>query len=218
MSGSSPVSRLARWDGSGWRSMGYMPNGDVYALSATDRDLYVAGSFVQVDVVRAKMARWDGAGWHYLGHGPYLDYKPGIPYTLAATGNDLYVGGDFTVAGTSSSYYLGHWSRQGIASVDDDPRAADASMADGGRLLTRPNPFVATTTIDLDLAEGGEARVAIYDDLGREVAELFRGRLPAGRRSFAWSPPADLPDGSYFCRVERDGHAITGKLILLEGR
>jgi hypothetical protein len=216
MSGESPVRRLARWDGSAWQSMGYMPNGDVYALSANDQDLFVVGSFVQVDVVRAKMARWDGAGWHYIGHGPYFDYNIGTPYSLAVTGSDLYVGGDFTVTGTSSAYYLGHWSRSGIASVEPAPGAI-APTDDPSSLLTRPNPFGEVTTIDFEMAKAGSVRVAVYNDLGEEVAELFGGHLPAGRRSIEWRP-AGLPAGAYYCRVERDGGAITSRLILLEGR
>ncbi len=43
-----------------------------------------------------------------------------------------------------------------------------------------PNPFNPSTTISFALPEAGETKLAVYDELGREVANLFEGYLSAG--------------------------------------
>jgi hypothetical protein len=64
----------------------------------------------------------------------------------------------------------------------------------------RPNPFNASTVIDVDLIERGWTEVRISDPLGRELRTLFAGNAEPGRRSFRFDAE-DLPSGMYFCVV-----------------
>ncbi len=64
-----------------------------------------------------------------------------------------------------------------------------------------PNPFNPSTVIRYDLPKNSYVRVAIYDILGRVVANLVDGSQSANRYSVTWSP-TDLSSGIYFCRIQ----------------
>ncbi|MFQ5627796.1 MAG: GDSL-type esterase/lipase family protein [bacterium] len=77
-------------------------------------------------------------------------------------------------------------------------------------LPSYPNPFAISqgasrTNIAVDLPEPSSVRVAIFDILGREVADLFDGNKTAGRHSFAWNgrtiSGSLVPSGTYFIRM-----------------
>lgn len=77
--GTSPASGIARWDASGWRSLGagVSPAGSqVRAIASFDADgpgpgpahLYIGGSFLTTGVPNtAFLARWDGSAWSSVG-------------------------------------------------------------------------------------------------------------------------------------------------------
>ncbi len=52
--------------------------------------------------------------------------------------------------------------------------------ASGLGVAVRPNPASGRVAVRLSLAEAGMARVSVVDALGREVALLLDGPLPAG--------------------------------------
>lgn len=64
-----------------------------------------------------------------------------------------------------------------------------------------PNPFNPSTMIRYDLPKNSYVRVAIYDILGRMVANLVDGSQSASRYSVTWSPTG-LSSGIYFCRIQ----------------
>ena len=65
-----------------------------------------------------------------------------------------------------------------------------------------PNPFTASASVELTVAEGaGALRLAVYDVLGREVAVVADGVLAPGVHPFAIDG-AELPAGVYFVRLE----------------
>ncbi|MEM1269470.1 MAG: T9SS type A sorting domain-containing protein, partial [Bacteroidota bacterium] len=63
-----------------------------------------------------------------------------------------------------------------------------------------PNPFRGQTRIGVDVAEPGDVTVQVYDVQGRQVAELIRTRLTAGRYSTVWDA-SDVPAGLYLVRL-----------------
>ncbi len=76
--GGQPASRIARWDGSTWSTVGQGVNGGsdpaVFALSVMDDGtgsaLYAAGRFTAAGGQAANsIARWDGSSWSPLGQG-----------------------------------------------------------------------------------------------------------------------------------------------------
>ncbi|MEM8600724.1 MAG: T9SS type A sorting domain-containing protein [Bacteroidota bacterium] len=71
-----------------------------------------------------------------------------------------------------------------------------------------PNPAAGQTSVQLDLPETSEARVAVYDVRGRLALLLHEGTLEAGVHHL----PADvaaLASGAYLVRVEALGQAQT---------
>lgn len=83
-------------------------------------------------------------------------------------------------------------------------------------LTVYPNPFNAQTTLQFDIPEAGIYSIALFDVLGRQVRELFRG--PALDRETIHFNSEQLSSGIYFARawdVIELRPVATTKLILL---
>lgn len=99
---------LAMFDGANWNAIGTGSGGNgslggtVRAIALNGSDVYVGGSFINVNnngiVINEAdyAAKWDGNDWGTLGTGTPIDSHV---YALKLVGNDLYVGGQFTNAG-----------------------------------------------------------------------------------------------------------------------
>ena len=96
--GTSPFSRIARWNGSAWLPLGSglpgpvalltgMPNGDVVALHSGNT-----------------IARWNGSAWTQLG-----TVSGFLNLLLAAPNGDLIVGGSFTAVGGMPANHVARW-------------------------------------------------------------------------------------------------------------
>ncbi len=77
-----------------------------------------------------------------------------------------------------------------------------------------PNPARGTTRVAFDLPASAQVRLAVFDVLGREVARLLDGGLPAGRHE-ATLDGRDLPSGVYLVRLVAGGATQTRRLTLL---
>jgi glycosidase len=75
-----------------------------------------------------------------------------------------------------------------------------------------PNPFSGTTTVAYTLARRGHVRLAVYDLLGREVARLTDGEVPAGRHLVPFDGRA-LASGVYVCRLDHGGGVLTRRMV-----
>ena len=79
----------------------------------------------------------------------------------------------------------------------------------------RPNPFQRSTALRVDLPDASSVRVAVYDALGREVAVLLDGAVPAGSHLVRLEA-GPLPSGSYVVRMTTEsGWARTRRLTIL---
>ncbi len=78
-----------------------------------------------------------------------------------------------------------------------------------------PNPFNPKTGIRGQWSGDSWVRLAVYDVLGREVAELANGRYPAGRYSFTFDGTS-LASGVYFYRLTAGNFVETRKMILMK--
>jgi hypothetical protein len=80
-----------------------------------------------------------------------------------------------------------------------------------------PNPFALPTTIAFSLAEAGPVTVAVYDLLGRRVATLLDGPLPAGPHAVTWDGADGLqrpaPPGLYLYRLTAGEHASARVMV-----
>jgi hypothetical protein len=78
-----------------------------------------------------------------------------------------------------------------------------------------PNPFNPATTIAFVLPSRSAVSLAVYDLLGRRVATLVDGNLPAGSHQALWDARS-CASGMYFYRLLAPGFAETKKMLLLK--
>ncbi|MDZ7307651.1 MAG: T9SS type A sorting domain-containing protein, partial [candidate division KSB1 bacterium] len=78
-----------------------------------------------------------------------------------------------------------------------------------------PNPFNPSTHLSFTLARAGEVKLEIYNALGRKIATLIHGRLPAGRHEYVWDA-RHVPSGIYFYKLQAGAFAQTRKMIVMK--
>ena len=78
-----------------------------------------------------------------------------------------------------------------------------------------PNPFNQSTLISFQIFDSGCVRARIFDNSGREAAELVHRIFNAGRHYIRWQP-VDQPSGVYYCQIETDRFIAVKKMILLK--
>lgn len=95
-----------------WLKLGNGLNGDVYAITVHNDEIYVSGGFTQAGTAPARrVARWDGSRWHALAGGlTEIDpaYSANIEVLESINGN-LYAAGWFTRAGDQPAKYIAYW-------------------------------------------------------------------------------------------------------------
>ncbi len=77
-----------------------------------------------------------------------------------------------------------------------------------------PNPFNPTTEVRYELPVESRVQLTVYDLLGREVATLTDGVIPAGRHSVRWDA-SSAPSGVYFYRLTAGSFTGTRKMALI---
>jgi len=96
-------------------------------------------------------------------------------------------------------------------SIEHDP-----DYEDGPSLLsTYPNPFNPSTEIRWTMDVGRETKLSVYDLLGREVAILVDGMMPAGQH-FVTFDAAGLPSGMYVIVLETEAGRDVRKVTLVK--
>jgi hypothetical protein len=94
---------------------------------------------------------------------------------------------------------------------------ASVRRADGQEytlLKNYPNPFNPGTTIGYRLPAAGNARLVIFDMLGRAIETIAEGRQTPGEHTVRWDATG-VPAGVYFCRLEAGGFVRTMRLVLV---
>ncbi len=119
--GSVSASRIAKWDGSSWSSLGSGLNSQAKCLVAHDDDgsgphaaaLYVGGTFSTAGTTQAKgIAKWDGSTWSALGSGTTSSVYSLLSIDMDEGGPNsplLFAGGTFTSIGGVSARYVAKW-------------------------------------------------------------------------------------------------------------
>ncbi len=120
--GGKGASRIAKWDGSSWSTLGSGVKGgsrpEVSALTVFDDDsgsgpvLIAGGQFTYAGGVAANnIARWDGFSWSALGTGMNHDVRALTVFDDGSgSGPALYAGGLFTIAGGVKANYIAKWN------------------------------------------------------------------------------------------------------------
>lgn len=78
-----------------------------------------------------------------------------------------------------------------------------------------PNPFNPRTTIQFALPEAVQARIAVYDALGREVAVLADAPFAPGQHTVQFDA-ANLPSGLYLYRLDAGSTRISRSMLLVK--
>jgi hypothetical protein len=121
--------------------------------------------------------------------------------TLCTSGPDLF-------AGTHGG---GVWKRPLNEIVTSVGKHPDSVPRDFILLQNYPNPFNPVTTIRFEIPSASHVVLRIYDTVGREIASLVNGILPAGVHSREWRSDGH-PSGVYYCRISaRSGSSMTGR-------
>ncbi len=77
-----------------------------------------------------------------------------------------------------------------------------------------PNPFNPQAVVPFDVPEVATIRLAVFDMLGREVAELANGQFAAGRHEVVFNGNG-LASGVYLIRMEAAGSVQSSMKVLL---
>lgn len=83
------------------------------------------------------------------------------------------------------------------------------------RLGAAPNPSAGPVRLALDLPVAGPVHVGVYDALGRRVATLADGALPAGSHALTWAAPGAVAAGVYVAVAEAGPSRATVRLVRL---
>jgi hypothetical protein len=77
-----------------------------------------------------------------------------------------------------------------------------------------PNPFNPSTTISFDVPSPSDVKIAVYDIMGRRVADLVNGTVNAGSHQLSWSCP-DCAAGIYMVTMTSgEFQAVTKALFI----
>jgi subtilisin-like proprotein convertase family protein len=79
-----------------------------------------------------------------------------------------------------------------------------------------PNPFNPQTRFELAVQREQNVTVSVYDAIGRQVATLFQGSLPANESRTLTFEAANLPSGTYMIRAVGDNFQQTQRVTLLK--
>ncbi|HVZ38191.1 MAG TPA: CocE/NonD family hydrolase [Candidatus Kapabacteria bacterium] len=131
------------------------------------------------------------------------------------TGGPLYKPGDTLVATN-----VVHCDGQGISSMSFPVARRTTSVPvaalDGTALgEATPNPFNAGTSIRFTLAQAAHVRLAVYDMLGNQVAELLDAARDAGAAQILWQPSDAIPAGTYICRLYVGDRVLQRSMVLV---
>ncbi len=100
----------------------------------------------------------------------------------------------------------------GSTSIDQ----VDSTVPDSYTLLQNyPNPFNPSTTIEFALKESGQARLSVFDLMGREVAVLVDQPMMPGTYEATFNAD-NLSSGVYLYRLQVGAELMTGTMTLLK--
>jgi 1,4-alpha-glucan branching enzyme len=174
-----------------------------YRMTHPDFDVSVIGNF-GVTATDASIT--------FSRTGTWFDYFTGSSRTVNSTTENIRLEpGEFRIFTTT----LLPTPPAGIL-TDIEDRATDSETPSATALIGNyPNPFNPTTVVGYQLAVFGPVRLAVYDILGREVAVLVDGAMPAGRHSATFDA-SGMSSGVYLIRMQAGTQSFTRKMMLVK--
>jgi len=203
--GGKEVSYIAAWDGAAWHQFDLGFPNFVWSLSVHNETLYAGGDFSSIGY----LARWDGFTWKSQG-----GHFNSPVRALESYSNHLYAAGLFTLAGTSSSFYIARWD-------DYTQDVADDLSNNTALSFSSPGIVYPSSPADFSFALDFAAKVTIdlFDLQGRRMANLIDRTLPPGQHSVSWAGAsgqgATLSPGIYYAKLSAGPHTARQKVILI---
>ncbi|MEZ4702208.1 MAG: T9SS type A sorting domain-containing protein [Rhodothermales bacterium] len=111
--------------------------------------------------------------------------------------------------GQSTSIVLFRQSTGEVTAVDDTPAPRGLAL-----YQSFPNPAHRSARIVFELEAPGPARLEVFDVLGRRVASLADGRMPAGLHEVTFET-GSLPSGIYMYRLDAGDRTATRTLTVV---
>jgi hypothetical protein len=124
------------------------------------------------------------------------DFSPGGPFFWINCGNELY------------KWKIYKFKIPDVTSINDNNSEFRENI------ITNPNPFTESTTINFNIVSNCEVRLSVYNFLGQEVAVLVNQFLPAGQHAEKFDG-TNLPQGTYFYKLQAGAEVKTGKIMLI---
>ncbi|HEX7343955.1 MAG TPA: T9SS type A sorting domain-containing protein, partial [bacterium] len=78
-----------------------------------------------------------------------------------------------------------------------------------------PNPFNSTVSIRIELPFSDAIEVAVYDLMGRKVADIYRGIGAVGSQRLDWNAQ-HTPSGVYWIRLQSGAQQEVQKMVVLK--
>lgn len=100
------------------------------------------------------------------------------------------------------------WAISGVNTLTGVPK--DYSLSQN-----YPNPFNPSTNIKFDIPKNSFVKLAVYDELGKEIAVLVNADMKAGKYEARWNA-SNYPSGVYFYKITAGDYSETRKMILLK--
>ena len=125
----------------------------------------------------------------------------------------LYKGTNLTVPGDGSQYYVIHLD---VEYCDTLTIITSQEQPTEFRLYTNyPNPFNPSTSIRFNLPKTSNAKLIIYDILGKEVTTLVNEKLITGSYEVDWNA-SGYPNGVYFYKLTTNDYFDVKKMVLIK--
>ncbi len=105
--------------------------------------------------------------------------------------------------------------------INEGATETPSSLEDEERPVTMrldqnfPNPFNPSTIVGFQLSATGQTSIKVYDLVGREVAVLVDGLMPAGEHTVTFNATA-LPSGIYFYILQSGTQRMSRKMLLMK--
>ncbi|MDQ7798030.1 MAG: M6 family metalloprotease domain-containing protein [Candidatus Edwardsbacteria bacterium] len=102
----------------------------------------------------------------------------------------------------------------------DAGNPALAEFKDAANPAVWPNPFRSTVRVRYQIKHQGTISISIYNILGQQVNQVFRGYRPAGDHDFSWDGRdgngRQAAPGIYYYRVSGASPDQTGRMVLVK--
>ncbi len=175
---------------------------------------------IQVAPTGLDLAPGDVAQFSAIAFDQYAVSTPAA-FTWTASGGEISADGEYTAGPQSGLFRVTATGPGGVAGSVDVRIAGGVGLESEPGLPGRyhlapayPNPFNPATVVPFDLPAASRVRLVVYDALGRTVAVLVDGTLPAG--SYRYRLDAGLlAGGAYFVTMDASNYRQTRGLLLL---